>query len=82
MAQHEGTDRAGNICHLCGGETAKGVLKTGNHEANVVIAGKADGFLGVVPYTNSQVAVRVCGQCGHIALFARDVESLLDMEST
>ncbi len=67
-------------CPLCGGETAKGVLKTGNHEANVVIAGKPDGFLGVVPYTTSPVAARVCTDCGHITLFARNLESLLSMD--
>ena len=66
-------------CPLCGGETAKGVLKTGNHEANVVIAGKPDDFLGVIPYTTSQVAARVCTDCGHITLFARNLESLLTL---
>jgi hypothetical protein len=68
-------------CPLCGGETETGVLKTGNQEANVVVAGKPDSFLGVIPYKTSQVAARVCDSCGHIALFARNLESLLSMES-
>ena len=71
----------GGKCPLCGGETSKGVLKTGNHEANVVIAGKPDGFLGVIPYTNAQVVARVCNSCGHIALFAKGLESLLRMDA-
>ena len=66
-------------CPLCGGETTGGVLKSGNHEASVVIAGKPDPFLGVVPYKTSQIAVRVCQDCGHIALFAKSLESLLAM---
>ena len=66
-------------CPLCGGETARGVLKSGNHEASVVIAGKPDPFLGVVPYKTSQVVARVCTDCGHIALFAKSLESLLSM---
>ena len=66
-------------CPLCGGETARGVLKSGNHEASVVIAGKPDPFLGVVPYKTSPITVRVCQSCGHIALFARNLESLLSM---
>jgi hypothetical protein len=75
-----GNGSGGAACALCGGETTKGVLKTGNHEANVVIAGKPDGFLGVVPYTTSQVAARVCTRCGHIALFARNLQDLLRMD--
>ena len=73
--------RPPRTCALCGGTTSKGVLKTGNHEANVVIAGKPDGFLGVVPYTNSQVVASVCNSCGHIALFAKNMESLLSMNT-
>ena len=75
MAQN----KAGQGCPLCGGETARGALKSGNHEASVVIAGKPDPFLGVVPYTTSPVIVRVCRSCGHIALFAKSLESLLAM---
>ena len=81
MAKSTEENKAGRTCPLCGGETAKGVLKTGNHEANVVIAGKPDPFLGVVPYTTSQVTARVCTACGHIALFARSLESLLSMDA-
>ncbi|HVK05759.1 MAG TPA: hypothetical protein VM490_19975 [Armatimonadaceae bacterium] len=67
-------------CPRCGGATAKGVLKSGNAEAQVVIAGEPDGFLGVIPYTTSQVAARVCRQCGHIELFARNLQDLLKVE--
>lgn len=81
MPENGDAKTAGRVCPLCGGETAKGVLKTGNHDASVVIAGKPDSFLGVVPYTTSQVAARVCMSCGHIALFARNLESLLTMEA-
>ena len=72
-------DSPKNVCPFCGGETARGVLKTGNQEAQVVIAGKPDGFLGVVPYKTAQVAAQVCTRCGHIGLFARNLESLLSM---
>jgi uncharacterized Zn finger protein len=74
-----GNDSAKNRCPLCGGETARGVLKTGNHEAQIVVAGKPDGFLGVVPYQTSPVAARVCTDCGHVALFAKNLESLLSL---
>ena len=37
-------------CPQCGGELTRGTLKTGNQEANIIIAGKPDGFLGVIPY--------------------------------
>lgn len=71
---------AKKACLLCGAaETAQGALKTGNQEATIVIAGKPDGFLGVIPYTTSQVAARVCTRCGHIALFARNAQDLLSM---
>ena len=81
MAKANDENKAARTCPLCGGETAKGVLKAGNQEANVVIAGKPDPFLGVVPYTTSQVTARVCTSCGHIALFARSLESLLSMDA-
>ena len=67
-------------CRVCGGETAKGTLKTGNQEATVVIAGKPDGFLGVIPYTTTQIAARVCIACGHIELYARNVQDILKVE--
>jgi len=69
-----------DTCPLCGGETMRGVLKAGNQSASVVVAGKPDDFLGVVPYTTSPVEVRVCAACGHIALFAKSLESLLQMD--
>ena len=53
-------------CRLCGGEITTGKLKAGNAEAQIVIAGKPDGFLGVVPYTTSPIAARICRDCGHI----------------
>jgi hypothetical protein len=68
-------------CRACGGETAKATLKAGNQEATVVIAGKPDGFLGVVPYTTSPVAARVCTSCGHIELYARSLQDLLRVEA-
>ena len=74
------TKPAAAPCPLCGGETASGTLKTGNTPASIVIAGKPDGFLGVVPYTTAQIEARVCTRCGHIALFAQSLESLLQME--
>ncbi len=67
-------------CSVCAGETAKGTLKTGNQEATVVIAGKPDGFLGVIPYTTAQISVRVCTVCGHIELYARNVQEILKVE--
>ena len=66
-------------CAWCDGEMASGTLKTGNIAASIVIAGKPDAFLGVVPYTTSPVEVRVCLACGHIALFAKSLERLLQM---
>ncbi len=80
MAEDNGAGKA-PACPLCGGETARGVLKAGNQEASVVIAGEPDAFLGVVPYTTSLVAARVCTSCGHIALFAKRLESLLRMDA-
>lgn len=64
-------------CRLCGGETTVGKLQSGNHDARIVIAGKPDGFLGVIPWTTSGVKARVCRDCGHIDLFARDLTDLL-----
>lgn len=79
-ASPEASPQGRNRCPLCSGETAKGTLKAGNQEAAIVIAGKPDGFLGVIPYTTSQVAARVCTRCGHIALFARNMQDLLRMD--
>ena len=80
MAENDAGKKGRTACPLCGGETASGVLKTGNQEANVVVAGKPDGFLGVIPYKTSQVAAQVCTSCGHIQLYARGLESLLAMD--
>lgn len=68
-----------NACARCGGETTSGTLKAGNANASIVIAGKPDGFLGVIPYTTAQIEARVCLACGNIALFARSVDRLLQM---
>jgi predicted nucleic-acid-binding Zn-ribbon protein len=68
-------------CPRCGGETAKATLKAGDREATVVVAGKPDGFLGVVPYTTSPVGARVCRACGHIELYARDLRDLLAIDA-
>jgi hypothetical protein len=90
MADQDRGETAGNggglptsstACLRCGGETARGTVKAGNHEAQVVIAGKPDGFLGVIPYTTTPVGARVCTVCGHIELFARDPRNLLTIES-
>jgi|GEM_PF-2614120 hypothetical protein len=83
MAQNSGEKGRGvgkGACPRCGGATSKGTLKAGNQEAQVVIAGEPDGFLGVIPYTTSQVAARVCRDCGHIELFARNLQDLLKVE--
>lgn len=64
-------------CRLCNGETTVGKLQSGNQDARIVIAGKPDGFLGVIPWTTSGVKARVCRDCGHIDLFARDLTELL-----
>lgn len=76
MANNDNDDKT---CVRCGGETASGTLKTGNAAASIVIAGKPDAFLGVVPYTTAQVAARVCLACGHIDLFAKSLDRLLQM---
>lgn len=70
---------AKKACRICGGELTTGKLKTGNQDAAIVIAGKPDGFLGVIPYTTAQVTARVCTQCGHIDLYARNAQDLLSM---
>ncbi|MDX1933562.1 MAG: hypothetical protein SFU56_13220 [Capsulimonadales bacterium] len=67
-------------CAACGGELAQGVLKAGNLEATIVVAGKPDGFLGVIPYTTSQIAARVCTDCGRIELYARNRQDLLKVD--
>lgn len=69
-----------NACRLCGGEITRGTLKAGNSEATLVIAGKPDGFLGVIPYTTAQISARVCRSCGYVELFARNAQDLLSME--
>ena len=71
---------AKKVCRICGGELTIGTLKAGNQEANIIIAGKPDGFLGVIPYTTAQVTARVCISCGHIDLYARNVQDLLQMD--
>jgi ribosomal protein L40E len=68
------------VCGRCGGETAQGTLKAGNQEATIVIAGEPDGFLGVIPYTTSQVGARVCRKCGMIEIYARNVRDLLRID--
>ena len=68
-------------CSRCGGKTTTGTLKAGNQEATIVIAGEPDGFLGVIPYTTSQVAARVCTNCGLIEMYARNVRDLLRIDS-
>ena len=72
-------DNDNKTCVQCGGEMASGTLKTGNAAASIVIAGKPDAFLGVVPYTTAQVEARVCLACGHIVLFAKSLDRLLQM---
>ncbi len=79
MATNDDDD---TICARCGGEMASGTLKMGNAAASIVIAGKPDAFLGVVPYTTAQVEARVCLACGHIALFAKSLDRLLRMNSS
>lgn len=74
-------DKGKKVCRLCGGEMAKGTLRAGNQEANIVVAGKPDGFLGVIPFTTSQIAARVCRNCGNIELFARNSQDILAVES-
>jgi hypothetical protein len=81
MAGDTTQESARKICRLCGGELTKGTLKSGNHEANIIIAGKPDGFLGVIPYTTSQISARVCLDCGHIELYARNFQDLLRVEA-
>lgn len=70
-----------NACLRCGVETTTGKLKSGNQEPQIVIAGKPDGFLGVVPYTTSPVLARVCTGCGHIELVARNLRDVLSMDA-
>jgi hypothetical protein len=81
MAEQKEADASRKACRICGGEMTKGTLKAGNHEANIVIAGKPDGFLGVIPYTTSQIAARVCTACGNIELYARNLQDLLRVEA-
>lgn len=58
---------------------ASGTLKMGNTAVRIVIAGKPDAFLGVVPYTTAPIEARVCLACGYIALFAQSLDRLLQM---
>lgn len=81
MAGSNGAETKGRGCRICGGELTKGTLKAGNSEANIVIAGKPDGFLGVIPYTTSQISARVCTSCGHIDLYARNLQDILKVEA-
>lgn len=71
-----------NRCAKCGGETARATVKAGNQEATLVIAGKPDGFLGVIPYTMAQIAAYVCGECGFVEFYARNVQDLLSVGSS
>ena len=81
MSDHA-TAAAAPRCPACGGgDLATGTLKNGNQSATVVIAGEPDGFLGVVPYSTAPVDARVCRTCGHVALFARSLEALLQMDA-
>lgn len=61
---------------------SRATLKAGNSEAQIVIAGKPDGFLGVIPYTASPVGARVCAACGHIELFARNLRDILSVSDS
>ena len=81
MVEENRAKKARQVCGLCGGELTKGTLKVGNHEASIIIAGKPDGFLGVIPYTTSQIAAHICTACGHIDLYARHLQDLLRVEA-
>ena len=61
--------------------TSREALMKGNDEGVVVVAGKPDGFLGVIPFTTSQILARVCRSCGNIELFARNSQDILAVES-
>lgn len=80
MTETDSEKGAVRACRLCGGETAKGTLKAGNQEAQLVVAGKPDGFFGVIPYTTAQVSARVCRSCGHVDLYARNLHDLLSVD--
>jgi hypothetical protein len=68
-------------CHHCGGaDLAAATVKAGNSDAQIVIAGKPDGFLGVVPYTTSPIRAYVCRSCGYTMLFARQLTDLLAID--
>lgn len=68
-------------CHHCGGsDLASAAVKVGNGDAQIVIAGKKDGFLGVVPYTTSPIRAYVCRSCGYTMLFARQLTDLLAID--
>ena len=83
MADHGVAKKFGGAktCRFCGGETTTGTVKSGNQEATIVIDGKPDGFLGIVSYTTSPVAARVCTACGHIDLFARNLQDILAVDA-
>ena len=70
-------------CLHCGSDDlATGTLKPGNADAQIIIAGEPDGFLGVVPYTTSPVAATVCRACGFIMLRAKRLTDLLPAHET
>lgn len=70
-------------CLHCGGaDLASASLKSGNADAQIVIAGKPDGFLGVTPYTKSPIRATVCRDCGYTMLFATQMTDLLAVEAT
>jgi len=73
------TETNSKICPNCRGSLTTGKLKTGNQEAQIVIAGKPDGFLGVVPFTTAQISAQVCTGCGRIELYARNANDLLSI---
>ncbi len=71
------TDR----CHHCGGaDLAAATVKVGGGDTRIVIAGKPDGFLGVIPYTTSPLQAYVCRACGYTMLFATQLTDLLALE--
>ncbi len=68
-------------CLNCGsGDIAGATLKAGNADAQIVIAGEPDGFLGVVPYTKSPIQAYVCRDCGYTMLFAEQMSDLLTVD--
>ncbi|MBC8142961.1 MAG: hypothetical protein H7Y38_16175 [Armatimonadetes bacterium] len=69
-------------CGHCGGaDLASASLKAGNADAQIVIAGHPDGFLGVIPYTKSPIRAYVCRDCGYTMLFAEQMTDLLALNA-